>query len=524
MDMDHKRNPAGRDSVNSFPDDTVSLMRVLFDQSPDAIVLCSSDGWIRMANPTAGVLFKSTVNELLQRNIRDFESKRDEDAPIVTTFLASTKSDVPWECEHVFVGGDGMPFLVNARMHSVNLSGWDLCLLIIRDNPISSAREAYLRQNSRMQAIGQLAGGIAHDFNNILSGISGYAELAIEDAGENQIQRENLEKLLFTAERAKKLVKQIVTFSRPSTLRRDVVAMPELLDETVAFLRSSVPCTIKIEYNVANDVLPVAGDGAKIQEMLFNLATNAVAAMNENGNEDGILRISLGAMQTDVPVHGVVGESPAGQYAVVTVSDNGSGIEPSILPMIFEPFFTTRHPDEGVGMGLPVVFGVVRSHGGNIRIESAVGEGTQVWVYLPVVPIRTVSSPAPYLSESGGSETVLVVDDEPLLVDIYKKNLKLMGYDVIAVMDPTEALDILQDASIHIDALLTDQTMPQMTGMELATRAMALRPGLPVVLCDGFSKSVDEESALARGISRFIQKPVRKQELARALREALERA
>jgi signal transduction histidine kinase len=524
MNVDQNRNPEGRDSVNSLPDDTASLMHVLFNKSPDAIVVCSKDGWIRMANPAAGVLFKSTVNEMHQRNIRDFESERDGDAPITTTFLASTESDAPWECEHVFVGGDGMPFLVNARMHSVNLSGSDLCLLIIRDNPTSPAREADLRQNSRMQAIGQLAGGIAHDFNNILGGISGYAELAIEDASENQIQRENLEKLLSAAERAKKLVKQIVTFSRPSTLRRDVVAMPKLLEETVAFLRSSVPCTIKIEYNVTNNVLAVAGDGAKIQEMLFNLATNAVAAMTEDGSEDGILRISLGAIQTDVPVRGVVGESPAGQYAVVTMSDNGSGIEPSILPLIFEPFFTTRHPDEGVGMGLPVVFGVVRSHGGNIRIESTVGEGTEVRVYLPAVPIRTISSPAPYISEPGGIETILVVDDEPLLVDIYKKFLKLMGYDVIAVMDPTEALDIIQDASIHIDALLTDQTMPQMTGMELASRAMALRPGLPVVLCTGFSKTVDEESALARGISGFIQKPVRKKELAKALRKALERA
>ncbi|MBN2716560.1 MAG: response regulator [Deltaproteobacteria bacterium] len=506
--------------------DALSIMSALWELSQDSAVVCSMDGAIIWANPATEHLLGYSHDELRQMKTSHFGAVEGDGALFSgASFVESFVNDMARltvgetdEIERVVSGRDGVPFPVLIRMQRVEFRGNPAVLCIVRNISRIRKQEAELSQTSKMQAIGQLAGGIAHDFNNALGGIIGYAELAIEDAGENMLQRENLEKLLMAAERAKKLVKQILTFSRQNTPRKDVVALPQLVTESVAFLRSSVPSSVMIEDDVSTQVLAVAGDATKIQEMLFNLATNAVSAMDDNGT----LKIGLEQVVMSEPFVGVVGESPAGNYAKITVADDGCGIDPSFINMIFEPFFSTKHPDEGNGMGLSVVFGIVRSHGGNIQLESAPGVGTCVRVYLPVIPLRTISSPAPFVTSVKGDETLLVVDDEPLLVDICGKLLQSMGYRVITTMDVNEALDVLQDESVHIDLLLTDQTMPQMKGSELAARAMKLRPGLPVILCTGFSRTIDEEAAMKMGISRFIQKPVRKKELAAAVREAIQ--
>ncbi|MBN2527686.1 MAG: response regulator [Deltaproteobacteria bacterium] len=495
--------------------DNTALLGILFDKSPDSIFICSKDGKVLRANAVATEYLNFDTYKHQSLNVHSPEERLDGESTCLG-MVPGFSFEHEEEMERVFSRGDGRLCHVHIRTQPILFGGQDCILVVLQDISRLRKHEDRIRQASKMQSIGQLAGGIAHDFNNALGGIVGYAELAMEDAEGNLIQKENLEKLLLAAERAKKLVRQILTFSRQNTPRKDEVQLAALLEESIAFLRHSIPSTVSIETAIAQEAIAVAGDPARIQEMLYNIVTNSVYAMAE----EGLLRISLEKIYTDTPVEGVVGEIAAGEYAVIRVDDNGCGIEPSLVHLIFEPFFSTKHPDEGIGMGLSVVFGVVRSHGGNIRIESKPGEGTSVWVYLPLVRANSISSPAPMRSESGVG-TLLVVDDEPVLVDICRKLLTSMGYKVLATMDVNEALDILQDENIQIDALLTDQTMPQMKGAELASRAMKLRPGLPVVLCTGFRRNIDEEAAMKLGISKFIHKPVRKNELARVVKEVM---
>ena len=503
--------------IASAEPESDELASALLAHSMDAVVICTTSGEIVWGNHAATELFGYSVAEMTKMNINAFDAALVEEGNVQGAIAKATRQEVN-DSEMVFSDHDGRSFPVQVRMIPVVFRRQSRILCFVRDLSRLRKQEERLRQSNKMQAIGQLAGGIAHDFNNALGGIIGYGELAIEDAGENHIQKENLEKLLQAAERAKKLVKQILTFSRQNTPRKDSVFLSQLIAESIDFLRLSIPSSVMIEAALEKNVMPVAGDGTKIQEMLFNLVTNAVYAMDENGT----LRIQLTQVGASEPFHGVVGDSPAGEYAVIYVEDNGCGIDPSIISHIFEPFYSTKHPDEGNGMGLSVVFGVVRSHGGNILIESSPGEGTRVRIYLPVTSMKTMSSPAPVTLPDEGNETLLVVDDEPLLVDICEKLLESLGYRVIATGDVNEALDILQDNTMRIDVLLTDQTMPQMKGAELASRAMQLRPGLPVVLCTGYSRSIDEAAAMQMGISCFIQKPVHKKDLAQAIRTALE--
>lgn len=506
-----------------------SLLHALFVDSVDSIFVCELNGNILLANKVACETHGYSLEKLMSMNIENLDDSGlgicgsphvDGALSLPSTAPSSLQSSLQSndERELVHVKQNGETFPVRIRVNHVQFSSKKCLLFVVRDISKLKKQEAELRQSSKMKAIGQLAGGIAHDFNNTLGGVLGYAELALEDALPGSIQEDNLEKLIKAAERAKKLVRQIRTFSRQSTPKKDVVQLVPLIKDVVQFLRVSIPSSVEIDSSVSVETQPIAGDASKIHELLLNLATNAVDAMNENGT----LRITLEQSKFDDPIKGVVGEVAAGHYAVIHVEDTGCGIEPSFLELIFEPFFSTKLPDEGAGMGLPVVFGVVRSHNGNIQIESTPGQGTAFHIFLPVVPVESIAAPVPYTLPIGGTETILVVDDEDLLVDICSKLLKSMGYNVLATMDVNEALDILQDKNTTVDLLLTDQTMPQMQGDELATRAMKIRPGLPVILCSGYSKRIDEKTMHELGIAKFIQKPVRKKELAVAVREAFE--
>jgi signal transduction histidine kinase len=376
-----------------------------------------------------------------------------------------------------------------------------------------------LRHAQKMESIGVLAGGIAHDFNNILGVIIGYSELIGDDIPEDTIARQNLQQVLSAAHRAKDLVKQILAFSRKSKEERKPLFISRFLKEDLKLLKSTLPSTIQIQMKIAENLGPLMTSVSEIHQLIMNLCTNAAHAMRENV---GILNITLTEVYLDRIAIGRKTLKP-GKYQRLVISDNGHGIPSELKARIFEPYFTTKKPGEGTGMGLAVVHGIVKSHDGDISIYSEPGQGTTFHVFLPVTSLAGKPADAPIQSPRGGNEQILYVDDEQNLVDVGEKMLTKLGYHVEVRTDSREALETFQQNPHRFDLLITDQTMPSLTGMELTRRVKELRPDLPVILCSGFSEGVNEEDLQSRGIDAFVMKPVIRSEIARVIRSVLDR-
>ncbi|UCG56642.1 MAG: response regulator [Phycisphaerales bacterium] len=381
--------------------------------------------------------------------------------------------------------------------------------------------ELQLSQKQKMEAIGTLAGGIAHDFNNILAAMQGYVELSledIEDIPEGAAVRENLENVLSCGKRATKLVRQVLTFSRKNQQEKEVTEIGSIVKEVLKMLRASLPATIKIFRKIEADSSMVLADPTQIHQVLVNLCTNASHAMRETG---GMLQVGL----TDITLESEtrIGDERLGpgQYAKLTVSDSGCGMDKEVIERIFEPFFTTKQVNEGTGLGLSVVHGIIRSHHGAIEVESAPGEGTTFCIFLPKVEATEVQeseSPVPAAREH---EVILLVDDERMMVDVTKLMLERLGYTVIAKTSSVDALETFQEKPDEFDLVITDQIMPNLTGTQLATELMAIRPDIPVILCTGFGENVSPEEAESMGIRKFVMKPISKDEIEAIVRNVL---
>jgi signal transduction histidine kinase/ActR/RegA family two-component response regulator len=378
--------------------------------------------------------------------------------------------------------------------------------------------EAQLRQAQKMEAIGTLAGGIAHDFNNILSVIIGNAELlkmtdiSFSDRGE-------VHHILSAAKRAKDLVRQILAFSRQGEQQKLLMSLKPVVKETVEFLRASIPSTIQLQHYIKPDTGAIMADPTQMQQVLMNLCTNAGHAMEKEG---GVLKIELDTLEIGEADGKVDPEVENGEYVRVIISDTGHGIEPGILPRIFDPYFTTKGPEKGTGLGLSVVHGIVKSHGGIIKVYSEVGKGTVFHVLLPRADEAPKKEEKAVRLLPSGTERILVVDDEKPLVDIYQHMLGMLGYQVETRTSPVEALEAVRMNPQKYDLVITDMTMPQMTGYGFSKKLLEIRPGLPVILCTGFSDQVNEEKARSAGILAFLLKPVPLHDLANTMRKVLD--
>jgi two-component system cell cycle sensor histidine kinase/response regulator CckA len=375
-----------------------------------------------------------------------------------------------------------------------------------------------LRQAYKMEAIGTLAGGIAHDFNNILASVIGYAELALDDAAKGTLQHENLQGVLVAGNRAKDLVKQILTFSRQVDLEQKPVQVKFVVKEALKLLRASIPSTVEIKQNIQSDAL-ILGDSTQIHQVLMNLCTNAAHAMEDKG---GLLTVNLADVELDSEFLSNYPDLKPGQYINLTVTDTGHGIPPAVLEKIFDPFFTTKEKEEGTGMGLSVVHGIVLSHGGTIYAYSEPGIGSTFKVFLPAIerhlePEDRIEKPIPI-----GTERILFIDDEPTIVNMGKQILNSLGYDVATRTSSIEALELFKAQEGRFDLVITDMTMPKMTGEVLAKELMSIRPDIPVILCTGFSARMDEKKAMDIGIRAFISKPILKREIAETIRAVLD--
>jgi len=380
--------------------------------------------------------------------------------------------------------------------------------------------ERQLQQVMKLQAIGTLAGGIAHDFNNILFPIVGYTELTMDDVPEDSQARQNLEEILKATNRAKGLVQQILTFSRQGGQERKPLKVQFLIKEALKLMRATIPSTIEIECNINEACRHIMGDPTQIHQVVVNLCTNAYHAMQETGGT-----LEVGLEEVDISYEKSVERvgMKVGPHLELTVKDAGHGMGPDVMERIFEPYYTTKEQGKGTGLGLSVIHGIIKNHGGDISVSSQPGKGATFTVYLPVIDdIDVEIEPMEAASANQGNEHILLVDDEEQIIDIEKQILERLGYQVTAKTDSQEALEEFSTRSEKFDLVITDMTMPKMSGDQLALKLMDIKPDIPVILCTGFNETINEEKALAMGIDRFVMKPIVKDDLANTIRSVLD--
>ncbi len=377
-----------------------------------------------------------------------------------------------------------------------------------------------LRQSQRIEALGTLAGGIAHDFNNLLTAIMGYSELSRDEVPPGSPLASNMTEIMRASERARDVVRRILTFSRQHTVERRTINVADLVSETLQLMRVSLRASIEIRRKIDRSCA-IEGDAAQIHQVLMNLCTNAGHAI---GSDAGVLEVTLDAVELDASEATRYGDLDPGRYVRIVVRDSGPGISPEVAEHAFDPFFTTKPLGEGSGMGLAVAHGIVTAHEGTIRLVGRPGEGTSVEVLLP----RTERDDCPGQGLApdvhGGDETILLVDDECAILEVLHEVLARAGYTVESYADPDEALDRVCSEPDRFDLVITDYTMPKLSGAELAQRVRKVAPDLPLILVSGFGELLDEEALCRCGVTSVMSKPPMMSELRLRVRSVLDDA
>jgi PAS domain S-box-containing protein len=423
--------------------------------------------------------------------------------------------------EAVGVRKNGQEFPIEIRARYLELEGRRVRVSSTRDLTHQKRMEAHLVQSQKLEAIGTLAGGIAHDFNNILSAIMGYAQLAQLETPQGSGLANDLDQILTASNRARDLVRQILTFSRQTKNETAPVCLATIVKETQKMLRATLPTTIEIRTLLESDAYILA-DPTQIHQVLMNLATNAALAMRAEG---GTLEVQLkNRILTPDEIPSYPGIQP-GKFVQLSVGDTGCGMSPEVQRRIFEPFFTTRSPGEGTGLGLSMVHGIVHDLGGTIIVYSEKGMGSVFRILLPVYQeqVEDAGTEAQEEELPRGNERILVVDDETFQTDLASRILSGLGYRVTTVNNSPEALDLFQKDPDAFDLVISDVTMPKMTGDALIARLRSVRSDIPVMLCTGYSERVSQEKIEEWGIQAFAIKPISRREMAEKVREALSR-
>jgi PAS domain S-box-containing protein len=528
--------------------------RLLFNAGNDAVFvhLGPSDGipgrFVEV-NDVACERLGYTREELLRM------SPSDIDAPDTITKIPQIMEQLEkhghatWEGAHTTKQGRRIPVEISNRLF--DLQGTPMILSTIRDitehkrgEEEKEKLEGQLRQAQKLEAIGTLAGGIAHDFNNILAAILGYSEMALQRIPENTAVRNDLEQVLKATMRAKDLVSQILAFSRRGDIQeRRPVEMAAIVKEALRLLRPALPATVDLPQRITSDSGMVLADPTQIHQVVVNLCTNAAHALRERV---GVIEIGLAPVEMDAVMvaryqslmpHMVetgsadrIASSIAGgenlrpgSYLMLSVRDTGHGMDRAALERIFDPYFTTKGPGEGSGLGLAVVHGIVQRHEGAIFVASELGKGTVFHIFFP--KIEALLETEDHVPEPirRGSERILLIDDEDALVALGRKMLGQLGYKVTARTDCREALDLFRSQPDGFDLVITDYTMPHMTGIDLSRELLLIRPGIPVILCTGFSETITPEKAKEMGIRKFVMKPLSRRNLAEVVRRVLDR-
>jgi PAS domain S-box-containing protein len=515
-----------RRTVQALQESEASLRSIL-SVAPVGIGVVAPDRVLIQVNDRVGSMVGRSREELVGRSARVLYPNELEFAFVGTAKYAQIQESGSGMVETRWQHRDGR--MIDVLLCSTPLDGGNpskgvmFTALDITERKRSEAErlelETRLRQAQKMEAIGTLAGGIAHDFNNILAAIIGYTELAKIDSDGNETVSSNLRDVLKAALRARDLVRQILMFSRQSQSEFGPVQVHLVVREALALLKATLPATIRIRQEISTHE-PVLGDSTQIHQVVMNLATNGFHAMGEQG---GLLDVNVGEARVTDERPLDLGHLFPGRYLRMTVSDTGHGIDPSTIHRLFEPYFTTKPKGQGTGLGLAVVHGIVKQHGGAIQVNSRPGVGTTFDVYLPLMSESAdLVNSEEERQVAGGNERILFVDDEPAIVEFGRRLLESLGYRVTPCTGALEALERFKASPQDYDLLITDMTMPQMTGDRLAGEIMSIRPELPVIASTGFSELIDPERAQKLGIRSLIMKPFLKGELAQVIRTALE--
>ncbi|MBW1716311.1 MAG: PAS domain S-box protein [Deltaproteobacteria bacterium] len=523
-----KQHISERKHVEEALRESKNQYRILFNNTGDAIFIQEVDGGFLQVNQMACERLGYSQEELLQikpHNITTPEHSKQIPKRINKILQ---KSHLIFETVQVTRDGKKIPTEVSSQL--IEYAGKSAILSIARDITKRKKAEAekrklvsQLQQAQRMEAIGTLAGGIAHDFNNILSPIIGYSELTLIDLPQDSRVRGNIHEVLNAGRRAKELVKQILTFSRQSEQERKPVQINLIVKEVLTLMHSLLPATIEIRQNILATG-KVLADATQIHQVMMNLCTNAYHAMREKG---GVLEVSMSDVDLDSGSTEVrPPELAPGPYVRVTVSDTGCGMNCAVMDRIFEPYYTTKEEGDGNGMGLAMVHGIVKSHNGAITVYSEPGKSSTFHVFFPKIEstegVAEIDSSLDEIPRGKGR--ILLVDDEKALVDIDKNILEHLGYEAVTRTSSIEALEAFRARPEKYDLVITDMTMPNMTGTELAKELMSIRSDIPVILCTGFSDRINKDRATAMGIRKLLMKPVAIREMAEGIRHVLDRS
>jgi PAS domain S-box-containing protein len=490
------------------------------EQANELVVITDALGIIQYVNPAFEKITGYSEEQAIGQNPRILKSGH-HDREFYESLWQTVLAGRPWTGRLINKRKNGTLFTLECSISPIKdrIGELENFVWISRDITNELELEKRVSQAQRMEAIGTLAGGIAHDFNNLIFPITGLSEMLMEDTASDSPNHENAEEIFKAAKRAGELVRQILSFSRQSDNKKTPIRIQQILKEVLKLTRATIPSNIEITQSLQHDCSLAMADPTQVHQIAMNLITNAYHAVEENGG-----KISISVSETDLAGAGLTGVMPGpGKYALLSVSDTGHGIAPADMGKIFEPYFTTKEQGKGTGLGLSVVYGIVKDHGGDIQVVSELGKGSRFDVYLPLMKKEPLSlNPETEAVSSAGSERILLVDDEASIVRLLKQMLERLGYQVKERTSSIEALNAFRAGPDGFDLVISDLTMPNMTGDQLSKELIAIRPDIPVIICTGFSERIDSEKAAALGVKGFLMKPIAKSDIAQMVRKVLD--
>jgi PAS domain S-box-containing protein len=494
-------------------------LRAVVDHSVDAIGVSKKGIHTFVNNAYLKMFGYPDASELIGKPILSLIAPDERER--ITRYITERSKGLPLLNKYETKGfrKNGTVFDMEVNVAQYGPEGDQNTLVILRDVTERNIIEEKLRQSQKMDAIGSIAGGIAHDFNNILFPIIGIAELLAEDLRPESPEYENVQEILTAGKRGIELVKRILSFSRRTEAVMTPVSVQKILSEVLKLCRATIPANIGIEQDIHNDCRNVWADPTQLHQVCLNLITNAYHAIQ---HDNGLIRIELKEIHLEKGSPQDFPES-SGHYLQLSVTDNGEGMTQDVMGRIFEPFFTTKEQGKGTGLGLSVVYSIVKECRGDIRVHSEPGKGSVFKILLPLIDAREESSNLNQkVNVETGTERILLVDDEESIVKLLHQILTRLGYKVTAKQNGTEALKAFRDNPDDFDLVITDMTMPEMTGEHLSREILSVKPGMPIIICTGFSEKMDTEQAKAMGVKGFLMKPVKKADLGRVIRQVFD--